>query len=124
MGGDTEQRRKYPLALVFAVLFSSLLVLHIPLLRLQYFWDEAGYYIPAARDLFIHGTLIPYSTPSNAHPPLVLAYLALAWKIFGYAPWVTRTGSQSPPLCSPKRITFSAWRICNCRGLPSGPTRL
>ena len=91
VGGATEQRRKYPWALVFVVLFSSLLALHIPLLRLPYFWDEAGYYIPAARDLLLHGTLIPYSTPSNAHPPLVMAYLASAWKILGYAPSVTRT---------------------------------
>jgi hypothetical protein len=72
------------------VLFAVLLIaLHAPLLRLPYFWDEAGYYIPAARDLF-SGSLIPYSTPSNAHPPLVMAWLALAWKIFGQSQIVTR----------------------------------
>ena len=68
-----------------------LFVLHLPLLNLPYFWDEAGYYVPAARDLLFSGTLIPHSTPSNAHPPLVMVYLALAWKIAGYAPVVTRT---------------------------------
>ncbi|HEX7895790.1 MAG TPA: glycosyltransferase family 39 protein, partial [Terriglobales bacterium] len=62
---------------------------HVSLLRLPYFWDEAGYYIPAARDL-LSGSLIPYSTPSNAHPPLVLAWIVLAWKIFGQSPVVTR----------------------------------
>jgi len=67
-----------------------LIALHAPLLRLPYFWDEAGYYIPAARDLF-SGSLIPYSTPSNAHPPLVMAWLALAWKIFGQNQIVTRS---------------------------------
>lgn len=67
------------------------MVLHAPLLHLPYFWDEAGYYVPAARDLLLGGNLIPRSTPSNAHPPLVLAYLALCWKIAGYAPVVTRT---------------------------------
>ncbi len=72
--------------MLFAVL---LIALHAPLLRLPYFWDEAGYYIPAARDLF-SGSLIPYSTPSNAHPPLVMAWLALAWKIFGQSQIVTR----------------------------------
>jgi Dolichyl-phosphate-mannose-protein mannosyltransferase len=73
------------------VLFAIVLIaLHAPLLRLPYFWDEAGYYIPAARDLF-SGSLIPYSTPSNAHPPLVMAWLALAWKIFGQSQIVTRT---------------------------------
>ena len=62
---------------------------HASLLRLPYFWDEAGYYVPAARDL-LAGSLIPYSTPSNAHPPLVLAWIALSWKIFGFSPLVTR----------------------------------
>ena len=73
--------------MLFAVL---LIALHAPLLRLPYFWDEAGYYIPAARDL-LAGSLIPYSTPSNAHPPLVLAWLALCWKIFGQSQLVTRS---------------------------------
>jgi len=62
---------------------------HLPLIRLPYFWDEAGYYIPAARDLFA-GSLIPHSTPSNAHPPLVMAWLALFWKVFGQSRLVTR----------------------------------
>jgi len=75
------------LFVLFAVV---LIVLHAPLLRLPYFWDEAGYYIPAARDLF-SGSLIPYSTPSNAHPPVVMAWLALAWKIFGQNQIVTRS---------------------------------
>jgi hypothetical protein len=78
-------------ALVFVLTFSAILALHAPLLRLPYFWDEAGYYVPAARDLLLSGSLIPRSTPSNAHPPLVIAYLALWWKIAGYAPVVTRT---------------------------------
>ena len=66
-------------------------LLHLPLLRLPYFWDEAGYYVPAARDLLLTGSLIPHSTLSNAHPPLVMAWLALWWKVVGYTPVVTRT---------------------------------
>ncbi len=77
--------------LLFALFFAGLMLLHAPLLRLPYFWDEAGYYIPAARDLFLTGTFIPQSTPSNAHPPLVMAWLALAWRVFGYSKLVTRT---------------------------------
>jgi Dolichyl-phosphate-mannose-protein mannosyltransferase len=77
--------------LLFAVFFAGLMLLHAPLLRLPYFWDEAGYYVPAARDLFLTGTLIPQSTPSNAHPPLVMAWLALAWRVCGYSTLVTRT---------------------------------
>ena len=77
--------------ILFAVFFTGLMTVHAPLLRLPYFWDEAGYYIPAARDLFLTGTLIPQSTPSNAHPPLVMAWLALAWRTYGYSTLVTRT---------------------------------
>jgi hypothetical protein len=77
--------------LLFALFFAGLMLLHAPLLRLPYFWDEAGYYVPAARDLFLTGSLIPQSTPSNAHPPLVMAWLALAWRVAGYSTLVTRT---------------------------------
>ncbi len=80
----------YP-ALVFAIIFVFTFLLHLPLLRLPYFWDEAGYYVPAARDLLLTGSLIPHSTVSNAHPPLVMAWLALWWKVVGFAPLVTRT---------------------------------
>src|SRR6201998_2153651 len=78
-------------ALVFAVIFVVIFLLHAPLLQLPYFWDEAGYYVPAARDILLGGSLIPHSTVSNAHPPLVLAWVALWWKCVGYAPLVTRS---------------------------------
>src|SRR6201984_505221 len=74
-----------PQFLLFALFFAGLMLLHAPLLRLPYFWDEAGYYVPAARDLFLSGTLIPRSTPSNAHPPVIMAYLSACWKIAGYS---------------------------------------
>ena len=76
--------------LLFSLFFAGLMLLHAPLLRLPYFWDEAGYYIPAARDLYLTGTLIPQTTLSNAHPPLVMAWLALAWRVAGYSTLVTR----------------------------------
>src|SRR5262249_33274708 len=78
-------------AWLFIILVTIQFALHAPLLRLPYFWDEAGYYVPAARDLLLSGSLIPCSTPSNAHPPLVMAYLALWWRLGGFAPEVTRT---------------------------------
>ena len=91
----TESEAAYaawaPQLLLFALFFAGLMLLHAPLLRLPYFWDEAGYYVPAARDLCLTGTLIPHSTVSNAHPPLVMAWLALAWRVAGYSPLVTRT---------------------------------
>src|ERR1700687_6067853 len=78
-------------ALVFAVILVAIFLLHAPLLQLPYFWDEAGYSVPAARDIFLTGNLIPHTTVSNAHPPLVLAWVALWWKVVGYAPLVTRS---------------------------------
>ena len=78
-------------ALVFAVIFVVIFLLHAPLLSLPYFWDEAGYYVPAARDLLLTGSLIPHTTVSNAHPPLVLAWIALWWRLAGYAPVVARS---------------------------------
>lgn len=77
--------------LLFSIFFVGLMLLHAPLLRLPYFWDEVGYYIPAARDLYLTGSLIPHSTPSNAHPPLVMAAVAAGWRVAGYSPLVTRT---------------------------------
>ena len=74
---------------LFLLFFLFLISTHLSLLSLPYFWDEAGYYIPAARDL-LGGSLIPHSTPSNAHPPLVMAWLALMWKMFGQSILVTR----------------------------------
>src|SRR5436305_11653150 len=78
-------------ALVFAAILVVIFLLHAPLLRLPYFWDEAGYYVPAARDLLLTGSLISHTTISNAHPPLVMAWIALWWKAVGYAPLVTRS---------------------------------
>ena len=76
--------------MVFSLIFAALYVTHITLLRLPYYWDEAGYYIPAAWDFFRTGSLIPFSTLNNAHPPLPSIYLALWWKASGFHPAVTR----------------------------------
>jgi 4-amino-4-deoxy-L-arabinose transferase-like glycosyltransferase len=83
-------RKPYRVSLVFVSIFAALVLLHLPLLRLPYYWDEAGYFVPAAHDLLHTGRLIPRSTLSNAHPPLVMAYLALGWKLFGETIVVTR----------------------------------
>jgi hypothetical protein len=80
----------FPLWMIFPVIFAALYATHFSLLRLPYYWDEAGYYIPAAWDFFRTGSLIPTTTLSNAHPPLPSVYLALWWKLSGYFPEVTR----------------------------------
>ena len=79
-----------PLWMIFPVIFAALYASHFALLRVPYYWDEAGYYIPAAWDFFRTGSLIPTSTLTNAHPPLPSVYLALWWKASGFYPEVTR----------------------------------
>jgi hypothetical protein len=81
----------FPAWRIFPVIFAALYASHFTLLRLPYYWDEAGYYIPAAWDFFRTGSLIPISTLTNAHPPLPSIYLALWWKFSGFSPEVTRT---------------------------------
>jgi len=82
-------RGRFSALYLFAIFSILVIAAHAPLLHLPYFWDEAGYYVPAALDLSA-GSLVPHSTPSNAHPPLVLAWLALCWKLVGFHPAVTR----------------------------------
>ena len=79
-----------PLWMIFPVIFAALYASHFTLLRVPYYWDEAGYYIPAAWDFFRTGSLIPITTLTNAHPPLPSIYLALWWKLSGFDPEVTR----------------------------------
>lgn len=80
---------------MYAAIFAALIAAHHNLLRLPYYWDEAGYYIPSACDFFRFGKLIPQSTLSNAHPPLPSVWLAVWWKLFGFSPLVTRVSIGS-----------------------------
>jgi hypothetical protein len=65
--------------------------LHLPFLSIPYFWDEAAQFVPAARDIFHGGAWIPTSTTPNIHPPAVMAYLALSWRLAGQDPLTTRS---------------------------------
>ena len=67
---------------LFSLLFLAVSLAHATLLRLPYYWDEAGYYIPAALDFYHRGTLIPEFT--NAHPPLPNILLGSLWHITGF----------------------------------------
>ena len=80
-----------PLLLLYPPFFVGVYLSHLTLLRLPYFWDEAGYYIPAAWDFYRTGTLIPQTTVTNAHPPLPSILLAAWWHIYGFVPSGTRT---------------------------------
>jgi hypothetical protein len=77
-------------AIFFAVFVFLLLAIHGPYLKLPYFWDELGQFIPAALDILRDGALVPHSTVPNVHPPGVMLYLALVWRIFGYSIVATR----------------------------------
>jgi 4-amino-4-deoxy-L-arabinose transferase-like glycosyltransferase len=77
--------------MLYPLFFVAVYLAHFRLLRLPYFWDEAGYYIPAAWDFFRTGTLIPQTTATNAHPPLPSILLAAWWHLSGYVISGTRT---------------------------------
>ena len=108
-----RQSTGLPSALVYVLIFIGVYAAHLPLLSLPYFWDEAGYYVPAARDLLLGGSLIPHSTLSNAHPPLVMAYLALWWKLLGYHIVVTRSAMLSVAAFGLTGLFRLARRIAN-----------
>ncbi|MGC2694525.1 MAG: glycosyltransferase family 39 protein [Candidatus Angelobacter sp.] len=75
---------------ILFVIFIVIVLLHAPLLRLPFFWDEAGFYVPAAYDLAHFHTLIPKTTMDTGHPPLSAAYLGLWFTIGGWTPVVGR----------------------------------
>src|SRR5580700_2187083 len=109
-----EPRRDapFPTWMIFPVIFAAAYASHFSLLPLPYYWDEAGYYIPAAWDFLRTGSLIPITTLSNAHPPLPSLYLALWWKLFGFSPLVTRVA-----ICFVASIALTAvWQIARATG--------
>jgi 4-amino-4-deoxy-L-arabinose transferase-like glycosyltransferase len=107
--------RKLRTPLLFLAAFAALLLLHLTLLHLPYYWDEAGYFIPAARDIYRDGSFIPHSTLSNAHPPLVMAYLALAWKLFGFRIEVARAAMLAVAALALTGLFRLAERVANRR---------
>lgn len=75
---------------IFPLIFVAILIMHAPLLHLPFFWDEAGFYVPAAYDLAHAHTLIARTTIDTGHPPLSAAYLALWFTLIGWKPIVAR----------------------------------
>ena len=87
----TATRLRPPASLqIFSIVFAAIFLLHLPLLRLPFFWDEAGFYIPAAYDLLHSHTVMPTTTLDTGHPPLSAAYLALWFALSGWKPAVAR----------------------------------
>lgn len=86
---EPARKRQYYL-LVFLFLLEALLVIHLRVLGLPFFWDEHGQFIPTALDLLRSGSWIAHSTIPNVHPPGVEAYLVLWYKVLGFSIPVTR----------------------------------
>lgn len=74
----------------YSIIFIAILILHAPLLRVPFFWDEAGFYVPAAHDLVEFHSVIARTTIDTGHPPLPAAYLALWFTLSGWKPAVAR----------------------------------
>jgi 4-amino-4-deoxy-L-arabinose transferase-like glycosyltransferase len=73
------------IAWFLAAFLALLIAVHAPYLKLPYFWDELGQFVPASLDILQLHAWIPRTTLPNVHPPAVMAYVALVWKIFGYS---------------------------------------
>jgi 4-amino-4-deoxy-L-arabinose transferase-like glycosyltransferase len=89
--GENRKRAGLSLWRLYPLFFVAVYLSHWKLLNLPYFWDEGGYYIPAALDFFRTGTLIPVSTMTNAHPPIPSILLAGWWHLSGFNINGTRT---------------------------------
>ncbi|MBZ5729433.1 MAG: hypothetical protein LAP87_31215 [Acidobacteriia bacterium] len=88
-----ERRRPIRISsYIYSFLFFTLILFlsHLWLMRLPYYWDEAGEFIPAALDILRGGSWIPHSATPTVHPPAVMAYLAAFWRVAGYDPAATR----------------------------------
>jgi len=107
--------------LFFLALFALILFLsHAPLLRLPYYWDELGQFVPAALDIFHDAAWIPHSTVPNAHPPGVMAYLAAFWTVAGCSPLATRIAMLGVASVATLVAFLLAIELCrNLRGAPA-----
>ncbi len=84
-------RKRFTAPAVFACVFAAILLLtHAPVLHYPYFWDEMGQFVPAALDILQDGAWVSRTTLPNVHPPAVMAYLAVVWKLFGISVVHTR----------------------------------
>src|SRR6478736_8963744 len=72
------------------MVFVAVFLMHAPLLRLPFFWDEAGFYVSAAYDIVHSHSAIATTTLDTGHPPLPAAYLALWFTLSGWKPAVAR----------------------------------
>ncbi|HEY7392993.1 MAG TPA: glycosyltransferase family 39 protein [Bryobacteraceae bacterium] len=117
MLGYASSNRRFVVAAI--LIGPAFFLLHLPFLSLPYFWDEAAQFVPAARDILSGGGWIPTSTTPNIHPPAVMAYLALSWRLAGQNPLTTR----SAMLFLAALGAFCAFLLARelCRQVPGHP---
>jgi hypothetical protein len=87
---SSKQRQGMMLLILFLLFTLMFAAFHLPLLKLPYFWDEQGQFVPTALDLLRDGAWVAHSTLPNIHPPGVEAYLVVWYKLFGYSILMTR----------------------------------
>ncbi len=112
-GSWPDRFAAWPILARFLLIFAAVAVAHLTLLRLPYFWDEGGYYVPAALDFYHHWTLIPQFT--NAHPPLPNVVLGLLWHVFGFGILVTRLTACAFAACGLVAAFEFSRRLLNAR---------
>jgi hypothetical protein len=87
--------------------FALLCLTHYPLLRLPFYWDELGQFVPASLDIYHRLAWVPYTTVPNVHPPGVMAYLAAVWCVLGYSIMGTRVAM----LCFAAAGLAAQWKL-------------
>ena len=106
----------------FFLLFAVLLFFsHLPLLGVQYFWDEVEQYVPAALDIYHSGSFVTHSAVPNVHPPGVPAYLAAFWMLAGYSTVSTRAAMLLLAACGALAAFLLAIELAKdvARGAPA-----
>jgi 4-amino-4-deoxy-L-arabinose transferase-like glycosyltransferase len=88
--GSRKSRNLIAGSVFFVLIAITVIGTHFPLWDLPFFWDEAGYFVPASLDLFRHGAIVPTSTPPNVHPPGLSIWLSAVWTVAGYSISATR----------------------------------
>ncbi|MGA2181613.1 MAG: hypothetical protein ABSH47_01160 [Bryobacteraceae bacterium] len=117
---ETRRRIRPGVYLIFFVLFAAVVFAsHSPFFKLPYFWDEHGQFVPAALDILREGAWVPHSTVPNVHPPGVMAYLAVVWRLFGYSIPATRVAMLA--LASVGMLFTFLLGIELCRGATGAP---
>ncbi len=81
--------RAETLGILFLLFAAFTFLTRAPWVDLPCYWDECGYYLPAALDFF-HGSFIPRTVPASIHPPGLSAWLAAVWRVAGYRIEATR----------------------------------